>query len=99
MNAVVKNDSFTKDWHPLEVIAELGKAGWTLEALAAANFLKSGGTFSKALRNPAPMAEKRIAEALGIHPSIIWPSRYDEKGNPKPRGLRANSRLRLSRVK
>lgn len=89
----------SEDWHPLDVISALGKAGWNLETLATFNHLKSGGTFSKALRTPAPIAEKRIAEALGLHPKEIWPSRYDKDGNPKTRGFRANCRLRVAHLK
>ncbi|TDB44160.1 helix-turn-helix domain-containing protein, partial [Photorhabdus luminescens] len=32
--------------------------------------------------------EKIIADKLGTHPSVIWPSRYfDENGNPIKRSL------------
>ncbi|WP_200877390.1 helix-turn-helix domain-containing protein [Methylobacter tundripaludum] len=45
--------------------------------------LSNGNTLSKALRNSAPIAEKRIADALEIHPMIIWPSRYHANGERK----------------
>ncbi len=41
------------------------------------------------LTNSFPLNEKRIADALGIHPKEIWPSRYYENGEVKPRGFRA----------
>jgi Ner family transcriptional regulator len=31
----------------------------------------------RALRVPYPKAERVIARALGVHPTDIWPSRYD----------------------
>ncbi|RJT40761.1 hypothetical protein D6C13_18480 [Rahnella woolbedingensis] len=38
---------------------------------------KAGGsTLSNALSRPWPKGELLIASALGIHPSLIWPSRY-----------------------
>ena len=36
-----------------------------------------------------PISEKRIADALGLHPMEIWPSRYNSDGSRKPQGLRA----------
>lgn len=86
-----------KDWHPADVIAALHKAGWTLESLAEHHALKSGGTFSKAMRFSFPIAEQRIADALGIHPKTIWPSRYNTDGTRKPQGFRAIESTRRSR--
>lgn len=78
-----------QDWHPADVIAALHKAGWSLHKLARHHGLTTSGTFSKALRSSYPVAEKRIAEALEIHPMKLWPSRYHENGEVKPRGYRA----------
>lgn len=77
-----------QDWHPSDVIAAVHKAGWTLTALAKSHGLTSANTLSKALTSSYPIAEKRIADALGLHPKDIWPSRYFENGEPKPRGFR-----------
>lgn len=77
-----------EDWHPAEVIAELRKIGITLTGLAKAHGLTSNSTMSKALTNSYPLNEKRIADALGLHPMAIWPSRYNEDGSAKPRGFR-----------
>lgn len=80
--------SETGDWHPSFVVAALHQAGWTLTNLGKHHNLKSGSTFSKALSFSFPVAEQRIADAIGVHPKVIWPSRYHENGDPKPRGFR-----------
>ncbi|WP_427500763.1 helix-turn-helix domain-containing protein [Methylomonas sp. MED-D] len=81
-------DAPTQDWLPPDVIAALHKAGWTMKALAAEHGLSTGTGLSKALTGSAPLSEKRIADALGLHPKDIWPSRYLENGDVKPRGFR-----------
>lgn len=86
-----------QDQHPADVIAALHKAGWTLESLAEHHGLKSGGTLSKAMRFSFPIAERRIADALGVHPKTIWPSRYNPDGTRKPQGFRAIESTRRSR--
>lgn len=82
-------DTPAEDWHPADVIATLHKSGTTMMKLAKSHGLKSAQTFSKALRDSYPVAEQRIADALGLHPKDIWPSRYYANGEPKPRGYRA----------
>lgn len=70
------------DWHPAEVIAALRMKGYSLRQLALLNGYCNGNSLTKALRSPYPLAEALIAEALGKTPSEIWPTRYDEKGQP-----------------
>lgn len=77
-----------KDWHPADVKAALDKAGWTLRALARHHGLSGSTTFSATLVRSYPLNERRIAEALGMHPKDIWPSRYHPDGTPKLRGIR-----------
>ena len=84
------------DWHPADIKAALHKAGWTLSALAAKHGLKSGNTLSKALTVSYPVAETRIADAIGIAAKNIWPSRYYENGTIKPRGFHS---IHLKRIK
>lgn len=81
-------DAPAQDWHPSDVIAALHKAGWTMRALAKEHNLTSSSTLSRSLTQSYPASEKRIADALGLHPKDIWPSRYFENGEPKPRGFR-----------
>jgi lambda repressor-like predicted transcriptional regulator len=83
-------DTPAEDWHPADVIAAMHKAGWSMHKLARHHGLTTSGTLSKALRSSYPVAEQRIADALGVHPKAIWPSRYYENGEAKPRGCRAS---------
>jgi Ner family transcriptional regulator len=86
-----------KDWSRKKILAALEEAGWkTLRALAEHH--KVGlSTLSTALFKPAPVSEERIAEAIGVHPSAIWPSRYAEDGssNRLPKGHKARRICRL----
>lgn len=78
-----------EDWHPARVKMELHMRGITLRALAVAHGIKDSSSFSAALVRSLPANEKRIADALGVHPMVIWPSRYNEDGSRKPQGFRA----------
>lgn len=64
-----------QDWHQADIIAALRKKGTTLAAVSRAAGLSSS-TLANALSRPWPKGESIIAQTLGIHPSIIWPSRY-----------------------
>lgn len=77
------------DWHPEDIKAAIRKTGITLEALGrTAGF--SASVVTIALRRPIPRVEALIARHLGVQPQQIWPSRYDEQGNPR-RGFYAAS--------
>ena len=78
-----------EDWHPADIKAALHKRGITLSSLAKAHGLTKSASFSAALVRSMPANEKRIADALGLHPKNIWPSRYNEDGTRKPQGFRA----------
>ncbi len=78
-----------EDWHPADVKATLHKAGITLAGIAKAHGLTSTSTLSVALVRSYPAGEKRIADALGLHPKEIWPSRYFDDGSRRPQGFRA----------
>ena len=67
--------SVNVDWHRADVIAALKKKGTSMSALSRANDLASS-TLANALRFPWPKGERIIAEALGLEPRDIWPSRY-----------------------
>ena len=64
-----------EDWHPADIIAALHKRGMTLAGLSRAAGLSSS-TLANALTRPWPKGEWLIADAIKIHPSEIWPSRY-----------------------
>jgi len=92
------SDQPKQDWHPADVMAALRKANWTITDLGKEHGLKSGQTLSKALTQSYPIAEKRIADALGLHPKEIWPSRYFDNGEPIPRGIRGLKFKRINAV-
>lgn len=68
------------DWHPADVKAALEKAGWTLRKLAALHNIFPHA-INVALRRRCLPAETRIADALGVHPMVIWPSRFNADGS------------------
>ncbi len=64
-----------RDWHQADIIAGLRKKRTTMAAVSRAAGLSSS-TLSNALSRPWPKGEMLIAQALDMHPSAIWPSRY-----------------------
>lgn len=78
-----------EDWHPADIKAALYKKGITLLGLAQAYGLTNSTTISHTFLRSYPANEKRIADAIGVHPKVIWPSRYNADGSQKPRGMRA----------
>lgn len=68
------------DWHPEDIKAEIRKKGCSMARLAQMSGV-APQNLSIALRaNTSSRAEKIIADFIGVHPSTIWPSRYDGKG-------------------
>ena len=88
-----------KDWHPADIKAALAKREITLAGIAKAYGLSSSSTLSVALVRSYPAAEQRIADALGVHPMVIWPSRYNLDGTRKPQGFHAIQSTAADRVK
>lgn len=82
------NTPSREDWHPADIKAALDKAGWTLRSLAAHHGLTSSTTLSHTFLRSYPLNEQRIANAIGVHPKEIWPSRYHPDGRPRMRGIR-----------
>lgn len=78
-----------QDWHQADIIAALHKNGITLAGIARAYGLTNSTTLSHTFLRSYPLNEKRIADAVGVHPMVIWPSRYNADGSAKPRGIRA----------
>lgn len=66
----------SEDWHPADVVAALRKSGWSLRKLSEHYNYKAHTTLQKALYQSYPLAERRIAAAIGVAPATIWPSRY-----------------------
>ena len=69
-----------QDWHPADVVAALHKRGITLRKLAEQHNV-SGRDIILALRERCLPAERRIADAIGVTPQTIWPSRYNPDGS------------------
>ena len=63
------------DWHSADIIAALKKQGTSLSAVSRNSGLASS-TLANALTRRWPKGERLIAEALGIAPEQIWPSRH-----------------------
>lgn len=74
-----KNNS---DWHRADIVAAVKKQGWSMRALSIASGLH-GDTLKNALSRPYLKAEKIIADAIGVEPESIWPTRYAAR-NFKP---------------
>jgi lambda repressor-like predicted transcriptional regulator len=92
------NKNTSQDWHPADIKAALHKAEKTLTSIAAEHGLTSSSTLSAALVRSYPLNEKRIADALGLHPKEIWPSRYNEDGTRKPQGFRVLQQKKCTRA-
>ncbi|MGU3415749.1 helix-turn-helix domain-containing protein [Enterobacteriaceae bacterium C34A] len=71
-----------EDWHKADIIAALHKRGTSMARLSREAGLASS-TLANALTRPWPKGEWMIANALGLHPSVIWPTRYG--GDPDGR--------------
>lgn len=69
--------SETHDWHRADIIAALKKAGWSLSALSQHHGY-SRGTLASAMDRHWPKGEALIAEAIGLSPRAIWPTRYEK---------------------
>jgi len=66
------------------VIYQLSIRGRSLAAVAREHGIMRQTIYQVFLR-PYPRAEKIIADALGLRPQDLWPSRYDRHGLPNRR--------------
>ncbi|CNI49787.1 helix-turn-helix domain-containing protein [Yersinia pekkanenii] len=79
-----------KDWHKQDILAAIRKEKGSLSALSRENGL-SPSTLSNALTRPWPKGEVIIADAIGVSPQEIWPSRFiDYRGRLIIRRVRKN---------
>lgn len=81
-----------KDWHRAEIVAALHMSGTSVERLSRQHGFNCRA-LALGLTRAWPKAEIIIANALGMKPEDIWPSRYD--GTTRRRGLRPNSALAI----
>ncbi|MBI2313539.1 MAG: helix-turn-helix domain-containing protein [Betaproteobacteria bacterium] len=83
-----------EDWHRADIVCGLWKRGTSLHRLSRKHHYATCA-LKNALDRPWPKAERIIAEALGVSPQEIWPSRYHEDGSPKSgRGERGLGRYK-----
>ena len=75
------NQQKQADWHRADIKAALEKAGWSQRQLSIANGMNPTA-ISHVFRIPWPRAQAIIADAIGVDPWIIWPSRYDNQNRP-----------------
>ena len=70
-----QREDLRADWHPEIIKAEIHKRGLSFLALS----LKAGykkDSLKTVLRTPCKPYQQIVADALGVEPEIIWPSRY-----------------------
>lgn len=77
-----------QDWHPADIKAALNKKNTTLAGIARAYQLNGSSSLSQTFTRSYPINEQRIADAIGVHPKVIWPSRYNPDGTRKLQGFR-----------
>ena len=76
------------DWHKADILAALKKKNISLASLSRSHGLSSS-TLANALSRDWPRGELIIANAIGVQPHEIWPSRYyDQNGFMKIRAVR-----------
>lgn len=75
------------DWHRADITAELKKRGYSLAGLAISNGYHPTSV-GKALNVSWPAMELIIAQAIGVSPETIWPSRYSAGDRPVVRRLK-----------
>lgn len=72
----------TADWTRKQILVALEGAGYPTVRSLAEKCKVATSTIFLAFAKPYPACEKRIADAIGVHPKEIWPSRYDAEGIP-----------------
>jgi len=70
------------DWSRPKIVMALWERGFSLRSLSRANDL-APKTLNAALDRPWPRGERIIAEALGVAPEEIWPSRFEQRAARK----------------
>lgn len=70
-----------QNWTNSRILKALRAHGTSLRALSLLHGYHPD-SLRQALLRPYPKAERLIAEAIGVAPWQIWPSRYDAQGQP-----------------
>ncbi|MFJ1217027.1 helix-turn-helix domain-containing protein [Yersinia enterocolitica] len=66
---------YGQDWSAKAIYAALENKGVDMSTLERAQGLRPG-TMRNVFYRPCSKYEQAIAEAVGVSPNIIWPSRY-----------------------
>lgn len=69
-----RNEVLT-DWHPETIKAEIHKRGLSFRSLSVQAGYKKD-SLKSVLRTPCRPYQQIVADALGVSPETIWPSRY-----------------------
>lgn len=72
------------DWPSHYIVYRLRERGLSLRRVAVRKGY-SPGSPAKTTKTPWPKMERVIADAIGVTPQEIWPSRYRPDGTPKSR--------------
>ncbi|MBF1995314.1 helix-turn-helix domain-containing protein [Serratia symbiotica] len=70
-----QKEDLRADWHPEIIKAEIHKRGLSFRTLSL-NAGYSRDSLKSVLRTPCKPYQQVVADALGIAPEVIWPSRY-----------------------
>lgn len=85
----------TSDWHPADIVAALRKNDWSLRRLSQHHGYHPDA-LSNAVARPWPKGERLIADAIGVPPEQIWPSRFAERLTRHSRSSARRSRPSLT---
>lgn len=88
------------DWHPADIVAALRKGGKRSLRQLGVDHGYAPTTLRNAFVRPAPAYEKIIAAEIGVHPAVIWPTRYDAEGKSKhlQRGRPKGSKTKVQKL-
>lgn len=73
-----------EDWHPAYISYQLRLKGLSARRLARQHGYAPNAV-AVAIGTPWPKIQRIVADALGVEPQEIWPSRYEADGTPKLR--------------
>ncbi|MCX9039352.1 helix-turn-helix domain-containing protein [Citrobacter portucalensis] len=76
---MTRNEALHVDWHPETIKAEVHKRGFSFRSLSLKNGY-SKDSLKSVLRTPCRPYQQIVADALGVDPETIWPSRYKTVG-------------------
>lgn len=73
-----RKEDLPADWHPEDIKSKLHKLGLSLSELGRRHGY-AAGSLKSVLRSPCRPYQQIVADALGVSPKEIWPSRYQSE--------------------